>query len=101
MNIIHTLQLCPVRYNKHPPFLFDMDQMVSLSLMYRLGLVSYYQVLYIIDSLYSRILTDVLKSYFVILKMDKSNGILESEKLLHFVRLLFLFETKCIRLFHI
>ena len=31
---------------------FDMNQIVSLSLMYHLGLVSYYQVLYIINNVY-------------------------------------------------
>ena len=79
--------------------------MVSLSLIYHLGLVSYCQMLYIINSFNSRILDDVQKSYFVILYMDKSNRIVECEKnyynLGDFVRPILLFKSKCIRLFHI
>ena len=66
---VYTVSCMFVTINIHLYYLIDPDQMVSLFLMYNLGLVSNYQVLY------TRKTDDFQKSYFVILYMDKSNGI--------------------------
>ena len=69
IHTVYTVSCMFATINIHLYYLIDPDQMVSLSLMYHLGLVSNYQVLY------TRKTDDFQKSYFVILYMDKSNGI--------------------------